>query len=120
MLKKDSSITKTNDVQFWEKHQNLDFKTNAEMLSWVSDDKVNFNLSDKVYDAMMECLENNIESIIVATIRVKDGSQIDVMIRKDNFQKIFSSYVKRLLAVEKYEKLSEIKQQAEKYGLEIS
>jgi hypothetical protein len=42
------------------------------------------------------------------------------MIRKDNFQKIFGSYVERLLTAEKYEKLAEIKQQIEKYNLEIT
>lgn len=120
MSKKDSSITKVQDIPTWIKHQNIDFKSNAEMLSWVSNDKVNFTLSDKVYDAMIYCLENNIPVITLATIRVQDGSQIDVIIRKDNFQKIFSSYVERLLIAEKYERLAEIKQQVEKYGLEIT
>ena len=120
MSKKDSSITKTDDIPVWIKHQNLDFRSNAEMLSWVTDDKVNFTLSDKVYEAMVDCLENEINAIIVATIRVEGGSQIDVMIRKDNFQKIFSSYVERLLAAEKYERLAVIKQQIEKYNLEIT
>ena len=120
MSKKDSSITRTDDIPIWIKHQNLDFRSNAEMLSWVTDDKVNFTLSDKVYEAMVDCLENKINAIIVATIRVQDGSQIDVLIRKDNFQKIFSSYVERLLAAEKYERLAVIKQQIEKYNLEIT
>jgi hypothetical protein len=120
MSKKDSSITKTDDIPVWIKHQNLDFRSNAEMLSWVTDDKVNFTLSDKVYEAMVDCLENEINAIIVATIRVEGGSQIDVMIRKDNFQKIFGSYVERLLAAEKYERLAVIKQQVQKYNLEIT
>jgi hypothetical protein len=120
MSKKDSSITKTDDIPVWIKHQNLDFRSNTEMLSWVTDDKVNFTLSDKVYEAMVDCLENEINAIIVATIRVEGGSQIDVMIRKDNFQKIFSSYVERLLTAEKYEKLAVIKQQVQKYNLEIT
>jgi len=120
MSKKDSYTTKTDDIPVWIKHQNLDFRSNAEMLSWVTDDKVNFTLSDRVYEAMVDCLENEINAIIVATIRVEGGSQIDVMIRKDNYQKIFGSYVQTLLTAEKYEKLAEIKQQIEKYNLEIT
>ena len=120
MSKKDSSITKTDDIPIWIKHQNLDFRSNAEMLSWITDDKVNFTLSDKVYEAMVDCLENEINAIIVATIRVEGGSQIDVMIRKDNFQKIFGSYVERLLVAEKYERLAVIKKQVQKYNLEIT
>jgi hypothetical protein len=117
MLKKDSY---TSDIPIWIHHQNLDFKSNAEMLSWVMDDKINFTLSDKVYDAMIDCLENKMDAIIVATIRVQDSSHIDVLIRKDNFQKIFGSYVQKLLAAEKYEKLATIKQEVKKYGLEIT
>lgn len=120
MSKKDSYINKSDDTPVWIKHQNLDFDSNAEMLSWVSDDKLNFNLSDMVYESMIHCLENDIESIILATIRVKDGTQIDVVIRKDNFQLIFDSYVKRLLDAEKYERLSQIKQEVQKYNLEIT
>ena len=79
------------EIPLWENHENIEFKTTTDMLSWVMDDKVNFKLSDKVFDAMIDCLENDVDGIIVATIVVKEQSRIDVLIRKPNFQKIFSS-----------------------------
>lgn len=117
MSKKDYS--NTDDIPLWIKHENIEFETTHDMMSWVVDDKVNFSLSDKVYDAMVDCLENNVEETIVATIVVNKETRIDVLIRKPNFQKILSSYTEKLINVERYEKLAEIKQQIEKYGLEI-
>lgn len=107
------------EIPLWINHENIEFKTTHEMMTWVQDDKVNFSLSDKVYDAMVDCLRNGIDGIIVATITVVGQSQIDVLIRRPNFQKILSSYTKKLLDAERYEKLAEIKQQVQKYGLEI-
>lgn len=118
MSKEDYSII-DDEIPLWIKHENIEFKTTREMMSWVTDDKVNFTLSNKVYDAMLDCLENNIEGTIVATIIVKEQSRIDVLIRKPNFQKILSSYTEKLIQAEKYEKLAEIKKQIQKYGLEI-
>lgn len=119
MLKEDSSITDTTGIPHWENHENLSFKSSAEMLEWVSNDKINFSLSNRVYEAMVHCLENDVEGVIVATINVLDESSIDVVIRKPNFQKILSSFVKRLLEAEMYERLAEIKKTVEKYNLEI-
>lgn len=118
MSNEDYSINK-DQIQIWENHEELKFKSTSDMLVWVSDDKVNFKLSDKVYDAMIYCLENEIEQIIVSTISVENQSIIDVVIRKQNFQKILSAYIERLLNAEKYEKLAEIKQQIQKYNLEM-
>lgn len=118
MSKEDYSII-DDEIPLWINHENIEFKTTTEMMSWVMDDKVNFKLSDKVFDAMIDCLENDIDGIIVATIVVKEQSRIDVLIRKPNFQKIFSSYTEKLLQAERYEKLAEIKQQIQKYGLEM-
>jgi hypothetical protein len=120
MSKKDYSTIERQDIPIWENHEFIDFKTSAEMLEWVSNDKVNFNLSDKVYSAMIHCLDNQTNEIIVATITVENGSVIDVIIRKQNFQKIFSSYTERLLITENYEKLAVIKKQVQKYNLEIT
>ena len=118
MSKEDYSII-DDEIPLWINHENIEFKTTTEMMSWVMDDKVNFKLSDKVFDAMIDCLENDIDGIIVATIVVKEQSRIDVLIRKPNFQKILSAYTKRLLDVENYEKLSSIKNEIGKYNLEI-
>lgn len=118
MLNEDYS-TIDDDIPLWINHENIEFKTTHEMMTWISDDKINFSLSDKVYDAMMDCLENNIERIIVATIIVENQTLVNISIRKQNFQKIFSSYVDRLMKVERYEKLAEIKKEIKKYGLEI-
>ena len=107
------------EIPLWVNHENIEFKTTTDMMSWVMDDKVNFKLSDKVFDAMIDCLENDVDGIIVASIVVKEQSRIDVLIRKPNFQKIFSSYTEKLLQAERYEKLAEIKQQIQKYGLEM-
>ena len=82
--------------------------------------KVNFKLSDKVYEAMIDCLERGINETIVATISVFEQTKIDVVIRKPNFQKILSSYVDRLLEAENYEKLALIKSQIQKFDLEIT
>lgn len=120
MLKKDYSIIEHQDIPLWENHEYIEFKTSAQMLEWVSNDKVNFILSDKVYDAMLDCLHQKIDETIVATIVVENGTSVDVVIRKHNFQKILSSYTERLLNAENYEKLSVIKKEIEKYNLEIS
>lgn len=119
MSKKDYSITDEEQIPFWDKHEDIFFQSAAEMLEWASNDKINFSLSNKVYDAMIDCLENNINKIIVATIIIEDGTQISVVIRRDNFQKILSAYIDRLLHVENYEKLALIKKQIQKYDLEI-
>ena len=109
----------TNDIPLWVNHENIDFRSSTEMLEWVSNDKVNFILSDMVYDAMIYCLSEKVNEIIVATIWVKNETNIDVVIRKPNFQKIFSSYTERLMKAEQYEKLAVIKKQIEKYDLEM-
>jgi hypothetical protein len=120
MSRKDYSTTEPGNIPLWINHENITFQSNAEMLSWVSNDKINFSLSDKVYDAMVDCLKESIDAIIVATIVVNHETHIDVMIRRDNFQKILSSYVERLLTTERYEKLALVKSQVTKYGLEMS
>ena len=119
MSKKDSYTTNTDGIPFWDRYEVMSFNSSTEMLSWVQDDKENFILSDRVYDAMMDCLERNMEQVIVATLSVAGISEIDVLIRKPNFQKILSGYTDRLLNAEKYERLAEIKQQIQKYNLEM-
>lgn len=119
MLNEDYSTNNNSDIPLWIKHENIDFNTSAEMLEWVSNDKVNFILSDMVYDAMMYCLTEGHERLIVATIWVKNETTVDVVISKQNFQKILSAYTERLLKAEKYERLSEIKKDVEKYNLEL-
>jgi len=119
MSKSDYSISNSSTIPLWVNHENIDFNTSAEMLSWVSDDKLNFILSDMVYDAMIYCLNEEMEEIIVATIWVKNETSVDVVIRKPNFQKILSAYTERLLTAEKYEKLAVIKQQIQKFDLEM-
>ena len=119
MLKKDSYTTNTDGIPFWDRYEVMPFNSSTEMLAWVQDDKENFILSDRVYDAMVDCLERDMEQIIVATLSVAGVSEIDVLIRKPNFQKILSGYTARLLNAEKYEKLAEIKKEVQKYNLEI-
>ena len=103
MSKKDYSHIEHNDISLWKYHTYINFKTSAQLLEWATDDKKNFTLSDKVYDAMLYCLENDIEESIVMTILVENGVSLDVAIRKPNFQKILNVYTKRLLDVENYE-----------------
>jgi hypothetical protein len=119
MSKSDYSNIEHNDIPLWKNHEYIDFKTSAQMLEWVSNDKVNFVLSDKVYTAMLDCLNRGVEETIVATIIVENGTSVDVVIRKPNFQKILSSYTQRLLNAENYEKLSVIKKEMQKFNLEI-
>lgn len=118
-MSKEDYSTIDDEIPLWINHKNIEFKTTQDMMVWIMDDKVNFTLSDKVFEAMVDCLENNIEGIIVATIIVTHQSRIDVLIRKPNFQKIFSSYTEKLLQSERYEKLAEIKKRIQKYGLEM-
>ena len=108
------------DVPIWIHHEYLEFKSTDEMLIWASDDKSNFKLSDKVYDAMIDCLKNDIEALLVATLKVKFITDVGIVIRKNNFQKILLAYTKRLMENESYEKLAKIKREVEKYGLEIT
>ena len=119
MSKKDSYTTNSDGFPIWDNYEVMSFESSPDMLEWVQDDKQNFVLSDKVYNAMIDCLQKDIDGVIVATLTVKDGAQIDVLIRRPNFQKIFSGYIERLLNGEKYERLAEIKQQIQKYGLEM-
>ena len=81
MSKKDYSHIEHNDIPLWKYHEYIDFKTSGQMLEWVSNDKTNFTLSDKVYEAMLYCLKNGIEESIVATITVENGTAVDVVIR---------------------------------------
>lgn len=117
MLRNDYS--KSDDIPLWGKHEYLEFNSAGEMMSWVSEDKKSFNLSQKVYEAMLDCLENEILECIVATIEIKNQTTIDVLIRRENFQKILSAYTRRLLEQENYERLMEIKAEVSKFGLEI-
>jgi hypothetical protein len=119
MSKKDSYISENTDIQRWSGYEEFEFSSSVEMLKWVRDDKLNFTLSDKVYDAMLECLKENIDSMIVGTLTVIGENQIDILIRKDNFQKIFSAYTKRLIDLEEYEKLSKIKSEIQTFNLEM-
>ena len=111
MLSEDYYTNSAEDIPIWIGHENIDFKTSAEVLEWVSNDKINFILSDMVYDAMIYCLSENVKEIIVATIWVKNETHIDIIIRKPNFQKILSDYIDRLIKAEKYERLAVIKKE---------
>lgn len=117
MLKSDYS--KHDELPLWAKHEYIEFDSAGELMTWVSDDKQNFNLSDRVYDAMVDCLENAIDECIVATVEIKGLTTIDVLIRKENFQKILSAYTKRLLEIEDYERLLEIKKEIQRFDLQI-
>jgi hypothetical protein len=119
MLNEDSSIPENIELIPWSNYEEMTFNSTAEMLEWVQNDKINFELSDKVYDAMLDCLNGGIEGMIVTTIIVEGQNEIDVIIRRTNFQKILSAYVERLLKIENYEKLSKIKREVTPFGLEI-
>lgn len=115
----DDYYTNREDTPPWIKYKIFEFKTNVKMLEWVSSDKKNMALSDIVYEAMLYCLEQNIDSVVVATILTHENYSIDVIIKKSNFQTILTRYTSKLLDLERYEKLSEIKVQMEKYNLEV-
>ena len=119
MSKKDYYASENKDIKRWSGYEEFTFFSSDDMLKWVQDDKLNFTLSDKVYRAMMECLKENIDSMIVGTLIVVGGNQIDILIRKDNFQKIFSAYTKRLLDLEEYENLAKIKNETQPFNLEM-
>lgn len=118
MSKNDSYLNDEN-LSLWDKYEQITFDSTTDLMNWVSDDKVNFTLSDKVYSAMIDCLRDDFYGVVVASLIVKDGSEISVIIRKPNFQKILSSYTQRLLQKEDYEKLSKIKNEVEQFGLEL-
>lgn len=117
MLSEDYSISKTK----WKRYEEIHFKSSAELLTWISDDKRTFHLSNKVYEAVIDCLENDIDLMIVLTLVVDTDpkSEIDVQIRKENFQKILGSYTKKLMENEEYEILAKVSPQMKKYGFEI-
>lgn len=120
MSKKDSYITDEIRLHVWDGHEDIHFRSSAEMLEWVNADKTKFSLSDKVYTAMIYGLENGIDEIEVATLTVAGESQVSVIIRKPNFQKILTAYTEKLLGVEDYERLSRIKEEVSRFGLEVS
>jgi len=116
-----SDYSKTKPI-FWDNHEELEFQSPQELLKWVSDDKLNHHLSKKVFDAVIDCADRGINSMVVATISVMgmENDGIFIHIQKKNFQKIINGYTKRLIENEDYEILAEIKPRLEKYGFEIS
>jgi 4-hydroxy-3-methylbut-2-en-1-yl diphosphate synthase IspG/GcpE len=107
---------------FWKKHETFEFRSTSDLLNWVNDDKLNHHLSKKVFEAVMDCIDNDIDGMVVATISVMglESDGILIQIQRKNFTKIVNGYIKRLIQNEDYEILSEIKPLLEKYGFEIS
>lgn len=121
MSKKDYSDEPIVSAPLSENYKIFTFSSSRELLEWAGKDNDSLELSHLVFNAIVECLENEIDSIIVATLQIDDGvpTEIDVLVRRINFQKILSAYVTKLLNNENYEKLSEVKDTIEKWGLEF-
>lgn len=121
MSKRDYSNNQSINVELSENYKVFTFSSNQDLLSWAGKDKDNFELSNIVFDAIAECLEKKMDKIIVATLRIDDEppTEIDILVREENFQKIISAYVEKLLAGEHYERLSEVKSSIQKWDLEF-
>jgi hypothetical protein len=121
MSKKDYLDSVPTDVQVSSNYQVFTFNSSEELLSWSRKDNESLELSNLVFDAIVECMEDKLNVVIVATLRIEDGAptMIDVIARKENFNKIISSYVRKLLANENYERLLEVKEITKKWDLEF-
>jgi len=121
MSKKDYLDSVPTDVQVSTNYQVFTFNSSEELLSWSRKDNESLELSNLVFDAIVECMEDKLDVVIVATLRIEDGAptMIDVIARKENFNKIISSYVRKLLANENYERLLEVKEITKKWDLEF-
>jgi|DEB0MinimDraft_3_1074331.scaffolds.fasta_scaffold05075_6 hypothetical protein len=121
MSKKDYLDSVPTDVQVSSNYQVFTFNSSEELLSWSRKDNESLELSNLVFDAIVECMEDKLDVVIVATLRIEDGAptMIDVIARKENFNKIISSYVRKLLANENYERLLEVKEITKKWDLEF-
>lgn len=121
MSKKDYLDSVPTDVQVSSNYQVFTFNSSEELLSWSRKDNESLELSNLVFDAIVECVEDKLDVVIVATLRIEDGAptMIDVIARKENFNKIISSYVRKLLANENYERLLEVKEITKKWDLEF-
>lgn len=121
MSKKDYLDSVPTDVQVSSNYQVFTFNSSEELLSWSRKDNESLELSNLVFDAIVECMEDKLNVVIVATLRIEDGAptMIDVIVRKENFNKIISSYVRKLLANENYERLLEVKEITKKWDLEF-
>ena len=121
MSKKDYLDSVPTDVQVSSNYQVFTFNSSEELLSWSRKDNESLELSNLVFDAIVECMEDKLDVVIVATLRIEDGAptMIDVIARKENFNKIISSYVRKLLANENYERLLEVKVITKKWDLEF-
>ena len=119
MLKNDSYNT---EYVLWKNHEVIELKSPAELLQWVNDDKSSYHLSKKIFSALIDCMEDNIDKMVVVTINVmgSENAGISIQIQRKNFQKIIDGYVNKLIENENYETLSEIKSSIQKYGFEIS
>jgi hypothetical protein len=119
MLKNDSYNT---EYVLWKNHEVIELKSPAELLKWVNDDKSSYHLSKKIFGALIDCMEDNIDTMVVITINVmgSEKSGISIQIQRKNFQKIINGYVNKLIQNENYEMLAKIKPSIEKYGFEIS
>lgn len=118
MSRNDSYISK---LSVWENHEKIEFSSPAELLLWVNDDRENYHLSKKVFQAVIDCMESKIDGMMIMTLVVMgmENDGIVIQIQRKNFNKIVNGYVKRLIENEDYEILSEIKPIIEKYGFEI-
>lgn len=121
MSKRDYSNNQSINVELSENYKVFTFSSNQDLLSWAGKDKDNFELSNIVFDAITECLEKKMDKVIVATLRIDDEppTEIDILVREENFQKIISAYVEKLLVGEHYERLSEVKSTIQKWDLEF-
>jgi hypothetical protein len=119
MLKNDSYNT---DYVLWKNYEVIELKSPAELLEWINDDKSSYHLSKKIFSAVMDCMESNIDKMVIITINVmgSENSAISMQIQRKNFQKIINGYVNKLIKNENYEIIAEIKSSIEKYGFEIS
>lgn len=122
MLKNDFYNTDNTDYVLWKNHEVIELKSPAELLKWVNDDKSSYHLSKRIFRAVMDCMEEGIDKMVVITINVagSESNGISIQIQRKNFQKIINGYVAKLIENENYETLAEIKPSIEKYGFEIS
>jgi len=107
------------DIPVWKGHRYINFQTAKEMLSWVKEDKTTLELSHTIYDCTIYCYENDCPKMVAATLVADEGIDVEIIAERDNLNEMLKVYMKRLLGMEDYERLSEVKSKVERLGLSL-
>lgn len=117
ITKKDTGYNNDLSIPLWVGYRRIVFPTPKELLQWINNNTDTLELSEMIFMATLECFEKDIDAIIVVTLTAEDVADIDVIAKKDSYNSVIDIYFTKLLELEQYEKLAEIKTLTESIGL---